>query len=303
MARVQVTLRRLSVSRPSPSSALAAAAFYVNSIRAVDEKLTQLLDELDALGIAERTIVVYTADHGEMAGAHGLRNKGPFAYEDNIHVPFYVVHPDVRGGQTSLALTSHVDVAPTLLAMAGVSAGKIEEHAGRELPGKDISQVLSDAGAADVHALREGILFTYSGLLLNDAKMLEGVPNLIAAGENPKDPATLAKHGLKPDLKKRGTIRTVHDGRYKLSRYFSPAERNRPTTLNELYANNDAELFDLQADPSEMTNLAATKEAHGDLTLAMSAKLEAVIKAEIGTDDGREMPDFEGIKWALGTLD
>jgi arylsulfatase len=116
-------------------------------------------------------------------------------------------------------------------------------------------------------------------MLLNDAKLLEGAADVIAAGENPKDPATLAKHGIKPDLKKRGTIRTTYDGRYKFSRYFAPAERNRPTTLDELYANNDTELFDLQTDPREMTNLAANKGAHGDLTLAMSAKLEAAIKA------------------------
>jgi arylsulfatase A-like enzyme len=277
--------------------------FYVNSIRAVDLKLTRLLNELDALGIAERTIVVFTADHGEMAGAHGLRNKGPFAYEENIHVPFYIVHPDVRGGQTSRALTAHIDVAPTLLAMAGVSAGQASEFAGRELPGKDLSQLLSQPGSASVHALRGSILFTYSGLVLNDSNVLVAIAQAMAAGENPKDPATLAKRGIKPDLKKRGTIRTVYDGRHKFSRYFAPVERNRPTTLDELYANNDVELFDLQTDPREMTNLAANKGAHGDLTLAMSVKLEAAIKAEIGIDSGREMPDFKGIKWAIDTID
>jgi arylsulfatase A-like enzyme len=277
--------------------------FYVNSIRAVDQKLTRLLNELDALGIGERTIVVFTADHGEMAGAHGLRNKGPFAYEENIHVPFHVVHPDVRGGQASRALTAHIDVAPTLLAMAGVSAGKAGEIAGRELPGKDLSRVLSDAGSAGVHALRDSILFTYSGLLLNDSNFLVAIAQAKEAGENPKDPAVLAKRGIKPGLNKRGTIRTVYDGRYKFSRYFAPIERNRPTTLDELYANNDTELFDLQTDPREMTNLAANKGAHGDLTLAMSAKLEAAIKAEIGIDNGREMPDFKGIKWTIDTVD
>src|SRR5262249_14592435 len=77
--------------------------FYVNSFRAVDLKLVRLLAELDALNLTRRTIVVYTADHGEMAGAHGLRNKGPFAYDENIHVPFQVVHPDVAGGQSCQA--------------------------------------------------------------------------------------------------------------------------------------------------------------------------------------------------------
>src|SRR5262249_60740123 len=103
--------------------------------------------------------------HGEMAGAHGgMRGKGPFAYEENIHLPLYAVHPDVRGGQQCRALTAHIDIAPTLLAMAGVSAGRGGEIAGRALPGKDLTPLLNHAGGAGVHAVREGILFTYSGL-------------------------------------------------------------------------------------------------------------------------------------------
>jgi arylsulfatase len=71
--------------------------YYLNCIRAVDAQLLTILKELDALGLSKRTIVVFTSDHGEMAGAHGLRSKGPFAYEESIHLPFYMVHPDVQG--------------------------------------------------------------------------------------------------------------------------------------------------------------------------------------------------------------
>ncbi|MFO1058867.1 MAG: sulfatase-like hydrolase/transferase [Dongiaceae bacterium] len=277
--------------------------FYVNSLRAVDRKLVQLLAELDDLDLTRRTIIVFTADHGEMAGAHGLRNKGPFAYSENIHVPFQVVHPDVAGGQTCKALSSHIDVAPTLLSMAGVAGGKVGELAGRALPGKDMTAVLAKPGAAGVNALRDSVLFTYSGLVLNDGSVLEKIAATIAAGENPKDPAVLAKRGIKPDLGKRGTMRTVFDGRYKFSRYFAPVERNHPDSLQELFANNDVELFDTQADPQEMTNIAAAEGVGAELTLAMSNKLEAAIKAEIGVDDGREMPDFKGIKWVIDTVD
>jgi arylsulfatase len=277
--------------------------FYVNSLRAVDLKLERLLAELDALDLTRRTIVVFTADHGEMAGAHGLRNKGPFAYSENIHVPFQLVHPDVAGGQSCQALSSHIDVAPTLLSMAGVAAGKVGDVAGRDLPGKDLTAALAKPGAAGVNALRESVLFTYSGIMFNDGMVMEQVAATIAAGENPKDPAVLAKRGIKPDLGKRGTMRTVFDGRYKFSRYFAPIERNHPDSLHELFGNNDVELFDTQADPQEMTNLAAPSGEHAALTLAMSNKLEAAIKAEIGVDDGREMPDFKGITWVLDSVD
>jgi arylsulfatase len=238
-----------------------------------------------------------------MAGAHGLRNKGPFAYEENIHVPLYIVHPDVPGGQTCRALTAHIDLAPTLLAMAGVDAGRTGELAGRELPGKSITDVLGEPAKADVDALRSGVLFTYSGLVLNDGNVLHAVADTIADGENPKDPAVIAKRGIKPDLSKRGTIRTVFDGRYKFSRYFAPVGRNSPTTLDELYRDNDVELFDLETDPTEMTNLAANREDHAELILAMSAKLEEAITAEFGADDGREMPPLEGIRWTLDRID
>ena len=73
--------------------------FYINSIRTMDMQIANVLSELDALGLADRTIIVFTSDHGEMAGAHGIHGKGPFAYEEGIHVPLMVSHPDVRAGR------------------------------------------------------------------------------------------------------------------------------------------------------------------------------------------------------------
>lgn len=52
-------------------------------------------------------------------------------------------------------------------------------------------------------------------------------------------------------------------------------------------------------DPDEIINLAADRAANGELVLAMSAKLESIIAAEIGVDDGRELPDVDGVDWAL----
>jgi arylsulfatase A-like enzyme len=275
--------------------------YYLNCIRAVDAQLNHLLAELDRLGMNDKTIVVFTADHGEMGGAHGLRGKGPYAYEESIHIPMHIVHPDVRGGQSTKALTSHIDLAPSLLAMAGVNATRAGELAGRSLPGKDLSMVLANPGGAAVNALHESVLFTYSGIATNDADIWQLISEAKAAGKDPK--AAIQASGYKPNMKKRGSLRTAFDGRHKFSRYFAPVERNRPTTLEALYRNNDVELFDLQADPAETTNLAADPKANPALVMAMSNKLEAAIKAEIGVDDGREMPDVDGIRWAIDSLD
>ena len=275
--------------------------YYVNCIRHVDVSLAALLGELDQLRLADRTAVMFTSDHGEMAGAHGLHGKGPFAYRECIHLPLLVTHPDVRGGQACRALTGHIDLVPSLLAMAGVAPGRMPELAGRDLPGKDLTPLLANPGAAGVHALREAVLFTYSGLSTNDAALWRMVAAARAAGRDPQE--EIRRQGFAPDLTKRGSLRSVFDGRYKFTRYFAPTRRNRPETLEELYRWNDVELFDLEADPLETRNLAADPTANAALVAAMSAKLERAIAAEIGADDGREMPDFPRIAWTIDRVD
>lgn len=271
--------------------------FYINSSRAVDGQLVKMLRELDALGLTDRTIFVFTSDHGEMAGAHGLRGKGPFAYQQNIHLPFYVVHPDVNGGQQCRSLSGHIDMVPTLLAMAGVGATKRAEVAGRELPGKDLTPLLTSPGTAGLHAVREGVLFTYSGLATNDSGLWRIAAEAKASAKSPV--IALLKQGYVPDLKKRGSLRTAFDGRYKFSRYFSPLDYNRPSTIDELYQANDLELFDLSADPDEMVNLAREPTKNTELVLSMSNKLETLIKAEVGIDDGRELPNIPFVTWTI----
>jgi arylsulfatase len=275
--------------------------FYINSLRSMDIQITNVLRELDSLGLADRTIVVFTSDHGEAAGAHGLHGKGPFAYEEGIHIPLIVSHPDVSGGQTCKALSSHLDIVPTLLAMAGVSDSQKGEFAGRELPGKNLMPVLGNAASAGLHAAREGILFMYSGLVANDANLIAVAGEAIAAGKSPRE--AMKASGFQPDLKKRGSLRTVFDGRYKFSRYFAPVDRNQPRNLEELYKANDVELFDLDNDRPETLNLASDRAKNADLIATMSDKLEALIKAEIGADDGREMPELDRVAWSIDRAD
>lgn len=272
--------------------------FYLNSIRSVDTQILNILNELENLGLADNTIVVFSADHGEMGGSHGLRGKGPFAYRESLNVPFYMIHPDVKGGGATDTLTSHIDIVPTLLTMAGVT--DIPSVAGRTLPGRDISPVLSQPNAGR-NAVRAGALFTYSGISTNDSEVIRIIAEAKADGKDPKK--AMQESGYRPNFKKRGTLRSVFDGRYKFTRYFAPVERHSPKTLDDLVKHNDLELFDLEADPSEMTNLAANPETNTALILAMNEKLEAAIAEEIGRDDGREMPNFPGIDWSIDRLD
>lgn len=275
--------------------------YYINCTRAVDLQLAYMLRELDALGLSDNTIIVFTSDHGEAAGSHGLHGKGPFAYKETMHLPLLFVHPDVKGGQTTKALSGHIDFVPTLLSMAGAKPAQAAEIAGRELPGKDLSPVFSNPEAAKVNEVRDSVLFTFSGMATNDSEVLRIVSEAKVLGKKPI--AQMIKEGYRPDMTKRGSVRTVFDGRHKFSRYFAPADRNSPKTIEELYKWNDVELFDLQSDPEEVKNLAANQRANSNLIMAMNAKLEAIIKAEIGKDDGREMPNIPTVDWTIEKVD
>lgn len=122
---------------------------------------------------------------------------------------------------------------------------------------------------------------------------------MVAAMRKGQDPAKL---GLKLDLSRRGAIRSVTDGRYRFSRYFSPQQHNLPGSFEALFEYNDIELFDLNTDPNEMRNLATDRRTNGELLLAMNQKLNDIIGAEVGNDNGEFLPENkEG--WAVTHFD
>uniref|UniRef100_UPI0030D93977 sulfatase-like hydrolase/transferase n=1 Tax=uncultured Parvibaculum sp. TaxID=291828 RepID=UPI0030D93977 len=95
--------------------------YYYNCLRDMDRHLGRVLDALDESGQSDNTIVIFMADHGEMGGVHGLRSKGGNMYREDQNVPLMIRHPDVKKAREVEALASQLDIAPTLLALAGVS--------------------------------------------------------------------------------------------------------------------------------------------------------------------------------------
>ena len=75
----------------------------------------------------KNTIIVFTSDHGELLGAHNLRGKAGNIYENNIHVPLMIYHPEHPGGRTCEHVTSHLDLAPTFVDMATDDDAEMEE--------------------------------------------------------------------------------------------------------------------------------------------------------------------------------
>jgi arylsulfatase A-like enzyme len=93
---------------------------YLACVRSVDDNVGRLLDYLDESGLAENTIVVYTADQGFYLGDHGWYDKR-FMYEESLRMPFLIRYPGrIDPGQKMEQLTLNIDFGPTLLDMAGV---------------------------------------------------------------------------------------------------------------------------------------------------------------------------------------
>jgi arylsulfatase len=269
--------------------------YYLNCLRDADRNIASVLAELDAAGLTDRTIIVLTADHGDMDGAHQLHAKGAVAYREQNNVPFIVSHPAYAGGRRCQAITSHVDIAPTLVAMTGADADRRAAIV-KGLPGKDLSGLLANPDHADVNAIHDGVLFNYNMFAYLDGDYLLKAVDFMQQGGDPKK---LKEAGLVPDMRKRGAVRSVYDGRYVFSRYFSPKQHNRPATLEDLYRINDVELFDLQADPGEMTNVAMKPGAQRELVMAMNDKLNRLIDAEVGEDRGQMLPGGVEAGWEV----
>lgn len=96
-------------------------AVYYAMTTLMDKYIGVILDKLEALGLAENTLVLFTSDHGHFYGQHGLIAKGPFHYEDLIKVPYIVRMPGrTPAGRRSESLQTLVDLAPSFLSVCGI---------------------------------------------------------------------------------------------------------------------------------------------------------------------------------------
>ncbi len=98
----------------------ATRAHYYSMVQLIDEQLGRILAALDSTGLASRTLVIFTSDHGEMLGDHAIGQKGPFAYDGVLRIPFLMRYPDGFEPCTVDDCTSLVDIVPTVLDLAGI---------------------------------------------------------------------------------------------------------------------------------------------------------------------------------------
>jgi arylsulfatase A-like enzyme len=189
--------------------------YYMFCIEDADANIGLVLDALEKSGQANNTIVLFTADHGEMGGSHRLRTKGCFAYEEEINVPLIVSAPGrIPKGVTTDAFASNVDAMPTLVSMAGLT-GTLPY-----MPGKDLSPVLENPAGATV---QDHVIFHQDWEVQ------------FTIGKKP---------GQAGSFKNPAHIRCIRDHEWKYSYYFKPG-------TDEV----EHELYNMKDDPMEMVNL------------------------------------------------
>lgn len=112
-------------------------AYYIALVEEVDDHIGRTLKTLEEEGLAENTIVVYSADHGDFTAHHRLPEKFPMGhnfYEETLRVPLMVRYPNKIGaGEVRNDLVQLVDIYPTLLEFCGMDAPKDVPLAGMSL--------------------------------------------------------------------------------------------------------------------------------------------------------------------------
>jgi arylsulfatase A-like enzyme len=191
--------------------------YYGNLMRSSDNYIVNVLNKLEEAGLYDDTLIVRTADHGEMGLTHGgMRQKNFNFYEEATRVPLVYSNPKLfPAPQTTDALVSHVDFLPTLASLA-----KAPKSARVNWQGKDYSNLVLQPKSAK--PVQDYVVFTYDDFQSGQAKP-----------PYPKPP---------------NHIVAIREGRWKLARYYDVSKKNPKSPQWEMY--------DLRTDPKEETNLA-----------------------------------------------
>ena len=162
--------------------------FYGNLMKSSDAYLVKIMDTLTSTGLLNNTLVIATADHGEMGTAHGgLRQKNFNAYEETMRVPLVYSNPRLfPKPEKSAALVSHVDFLPTLAGLVNAPPAARDSWQGVDYSDQILKRTTKPA--------QNYTVFTYDDYQSGQAK-----------GPYPKPP---------------NHVVSIREERYKLARYY-----------------------------------------------------------------------------------
>jgi len=144
---------------------------YLGEITLLDQQIGRILATLDELGLAENTVVVYTADHGDMCGGHGMIDKHYVMYDELVRVPLIIRWPGVvaPGRNCNNFITHGLDLAATFCDLAGVD--QPNSFAGESLLPVLLEKEQPDQSRSDIFASYYGNQFgLYSQRMVRDRR-------------------------------------------------------------------------------------------------------------------------------------
>ena len=283
--------------------------FYYQVQATVDEQISRVLEALRSSNAYENTIVVFTSDHGDMQGAHGgMHEKWHTAYEEALHVPFVVSSPLLPSGARELDVpTSHADLIPTLLGLAGIDPDAAlvrlqADHAeARPLVGRDLSEAVR---AQEPAAPAEPIFF------MTDDEISEGSMKPASPFQRVARKVGVFANVVQPNHLETVIAEADVDGEphlVKLSRYHDnqqfwtvPGEHDERLRGRKKITVTDPEpdeyeLYDLTLDPYEERNLSHPANADDRsraLQRTMLALLHQQLAAKRITPVSGEIPGY-----------
>ncbi len=258
--------------------------YYLHKL--VDQAIGRILESLQRSGMAEDTIIVFTSDHGDLLGAHGgLIQKWCNAFDEATRVPLLIAGPGIDPAAPGVTVpTSHVDLIPTLLGLAGIDMEQAASEVAarhteaRPLPGRDLSGLV--LGATDAASIESPIYF------MTEDDFTRGMHQVNILTGKPFEPVP-APVNIESVI---ATLPTGEAGSaelWKLNHYYDrlddwyAAQGVAPNPFLGPAAESDWELHNLTADPEERHNRAS------DTPGALSA-MKSVLEAE--RDAKRRIP-------------
>ena len=232
--------------------------FYGNLLKSSDKKLGDLLDSLEKNGLLEDTLIIKTADHGELGMTHkGMRQKSYNYYDEATRVPLVFSNPKLwPTAQATDALVSHVDLVPTLASLYGTPKSA---HPSIEFTGVDYSSVIlgTKKSAQGKHQYRTIYIGIFKELIMSPSHSTDYIMFTFdeQAASIPQ-PAHLV------------AVRT--EG-YKLAKYIDYAEEI--TGVKPYY-----EMYDMKNDTNEVDNLAAPGKKRTAAQEAAFLKLKLLVE-------------------------
>jgi len=235
--------------------------YYLTLHELNDKAMATVLGALDEVGGWDDTIIIFTSDHGDQCGSHGLRSKGPWNYQETMRIPLYLRIPrQTTPGSKTNALATHMDLAVAIPEMAGID---VDAEPG--LVGESLMPLVEDQQAT----IRDYVLFA------QEWPWYPGVEQTRYASTG------------------------IFDGRQKYCRYYGVGGGNNAIgvplpgpmqfTRDSSFEDHEHEWYDLDSDPHELVNLAMDRGRREELRSRFD-ELMAIEAEAYAPIPGQELP-------------